>query len=129
VVLFDGLYLFEVVCLQFGPDDVEFLLLVVLDVEQFVAQFLFLFFEAEDVVLCLGGEAFEAVGGVAHFVVAFVQLFSEFSDFLFVDFLGGCGLAFEGLHLYLELRLDFVDLSVLDVFYLLQFALHRVDLS
>lgn len=84
MVFLDGLNLFQIVCLKFGPDAVQLLLPVCFDIHQLISQLFLLFLQPDDIVLCLGAESFESVHGIAHLILFLVQLLSQLSDFLLV---------------------------------------------
>jgi len=53
MIFLDGLNLFQIVCLKFGPDAVQLLLPVCFDIHQLISQLFLLFLQPDDIVLCL----------------------------------------------------------------------------
>ena len=51
MVLFDGLDFLKIVGFQFGSDGIQFLLFISFDVQKLIPEFLFFFFESNDIIL------------------------------------------------------------------------------
>lgn len=87
MILFDRLDLFKIVSFEFASNSFQLLLLVCFNVEKFIPKLFLLFLQPQDVVLSFRRESLQSIDSVIHFIVLLVQLVTQFTDLLLVNFM------------------------------------------